>query len=199
MKKILSMALALAALAFSAATPARSAEVDNTFFLFPQFGSGLTINWQFNNLVTSGSSPTPVSPLLAGDTFVDDFIFNPPLDSTQISLSLVAGLINQAVSVSLSSVSLFAFQPGVPVSPIALDLFGDSSTLTGYSALPIDNGTYVFEIRGKALLDGGTFSGTLTGSVPDPVPEPASIVLLLVGLASVYAVRRRSGIRFKAS
>lgn len=117
--------------------------------------------------------------------FLDTFEFTPATFSGNVAVSLVpvsgpvnffaALLNNQGFSfLPESGATTFAFQANVsadvPLSLQVLGFAGDAETLTGAAAV---------------------YSGTITATSVAVIPEPETYALMLAGLASIAALRRR--------
>jgi hypothetical protein len=168
-----------AALFAAMLAPAQAAEVDTTSFVFPQFGSGLTVSWVFSDQGVS---------LSAGDTFVDDILFNPPLSQSTLFLQLAADTVGTAPSVEFTNLTLFPI--GSPGDDVPLFLFGNSGDIIGFTPLPVDSGVYDLEVSGTALVNGAGYGGEVDGTLP--IPEPSAPLLILAGIAGAIGLSRRT-------
>lgn len=180
MKHIKSL-VAAAAVALMAATSAQAAVEENTYFVLPTFNDGsLTQYFSFDN---SGDAA------VAGDTFVDTFLFNAPPPSSLIDFVAHIDLSKLPLpGVAFSGFSLFAPADGTTYS-------FDQSTVTTMAVvgkgLMLDSGTYALQLTGTYLQNGGVYQGAIQATMPMPVPEPETWALALAGLAFVGTVARR--------
>jgi opacity protein-like surface antigen len=141
----------------------------------------------------TGAAPTdlvgnPLPPRVAGDSFVDDFLFS--IQDTQklsfFATSNPGSFMGFAIpSALLESVTVYDFQGGVYVPAFRLD------TLIGFyeSGLTLHSGAYALEVTGEILTSGGGYKGLMT-TVP-VVPEPSSLALMLAGVGAMGLLARR--------
>jgi hypothetical protein len=130
----------------------------------------------------------PLPARVAGDTFVDDFLFSIQ-DTQQLSFyaTVNPGLMMGFVipSALFDSITVYDFQGGVYVPAFRLD------TQIGFyeSGLTLHSGAYAIEVTGSILTDGGGYKGIMT-TVP-VVPEPSSLALMLAGVGAMALLARR--------
>ncbi len=192
-----------AALAVCAVTGAQASEIEySTFHLdnSTEHTPGISTGTYIIDSTTGGlrtdafgnplkdSSGNPVTARVAGDSFVDDFLFSIQ-DGQDLSFFATSnpGTFMGIVfpSALFDSITVFDLQGGVYVPAFKLD------TALGFyeSGLTLYSGAYALEITGSLITDGGGYSGVMTTT---PVPEPSGYALMLAGLgAMVTLVRRR--------
>lgn len=181
MKLMQKLALSAALCAgFFASACANAATETNQFFVPATFGPWTTQYFTFTN-------SAPGVDRLAGDTFVDDFIFNAPPQLSAVDFYALADL-SQLPSVGLqfSDFKLFSQADGTTYdfsSKVQTPFFMSASGLI------LDSGVYTLEIDGQILQNGATYSGMI-----EAVPEPGTWALALAGLAIVgfMGMRRRA-------
>ena len=177
-----------AALAFGAVTCAQAATEYTTFDLVNSTENvpGVYTGTYAINSIT-GASPTdlfgnPVAALVAGDFFVDDFVFT--IQDDQYVSFYAVSTFNPIPTALFQSVTLYDFVGGVysPIDSIdsPISLFEDGFAL--------HSGAYALEITGQLLANGGGFNGVLTTT---PVPEPSSLALMLAGVGAMFSLARR--------
>lgn len=177
--KQLKTLIAAAAVALVAATSAQAAVEENTYFVSPTFDDGsLTQYFSFDN---SGDAA------VAGDTFIDTFLFNSPPPSSMIDFVAHIDLSKLPMpGLAFSGYSLFAPADGTTYS------FSEtvvSPLVVAGNGLSLDSGVYALQLTGTYLQSGGAYQGAIEATMP--VPEPETWALALAGLAFVGTVARR--------
>ena len=126
--------------------------------------------------------PTPVPALVKGDSFIDDFFLT--IQDDQYVSFYTNVKFGPKPTALFDSVGLFDFVGGeyVPVD------FINSPTSLFEDGFFLHSGSYVLEISGSILANGGGFTGVLTTS---PIPEPSSLALMLAGIGAMFSLARR--------
>jgi len=185
--KLIATALCCAAL-FAPASNCQAAEEDFEYFLDTNLlGTQLG---NVDSLFDIDSKAAFAPPRIAGDTFVDDFIFD-VYDMQSVKYDANAAFTPFASvpwGVTFSSVSLFAY--GDPASTYAFSTSTFSPPFASGTGLALASGTYDLRLTGAIELDGGGYTGHLAMSPTSAVPEPGSLATIVAGLLGLTALRR---------
>ena len=188
--KASSIAAAIAlSLASLTGTAAHAANFENTYFLQPQYSSGLSQLFSYYSDFDTG---------VAGDTFTDTFIFGtPPGDPTTLQATVFSQLtFAGSPEVSFSSMVINDSLDPASATSLPLVVYGNSFGLSGHTTSSVDNGTYYLELTGSLLTSGAAYGGLLRDSTPgeasvQAVPEPSTTWLMALGLGGLGLVTAR--------
>ena len=187
-----------AALALAGATAAQAAVEHHTFLLTDSNQSSPgDASGEFDLSSTGLDVFTQIAPQrLAGDTFVDEYLFNIP-DDEDVSLF---------VQDTYSAYGKHhAILPNVTFSGYTVTDYGSASQLYNFSedlstpylliadGLTLSSGFYDLVVDGRINVNGGGYTGQVD-TLP-AVPEPQNALLMLASLAAMGALvrRRRQG------
>ena len=185
MKAFSIAALIAASFASLAGTAAHAATFDNTYFLQPQYSSGLNQLFSFYSDFDGG---------VAGDTFTDTFIFGtPPGDPTTLQATVFSQLtLEGSPEVSFTSMVINDSLDAASATSLPLVVYGNSFGLSGYTTASVENGTYYLQISGSLLTSSATYGGLLRDSTPtEAIPEPTITLLMALGLGGIGLVTLR--------